>query len=64
MTADFPSQAEPESRRQGSVQLRHALLSLHKALIASERVTFEKTLGKIPSPTQFLQLLAGDPWFT
>jgi hypothetical protein len=32
-------------------------------LIASERVRYEKTVGQIPSPNQFLQLLISDPWF-
>src|SRR3954454_12049176 len=44
-------------------QLRDALLGLHKALVDSERVTYEKTFGAIQSPNQFLQLLTSDPWF-
>ena len=44
-------------------QLRNALLALHKALIDSERVTYEQTIGAIQSPNHFLQLLTGDPWF-
>jgi hypothetical protein len=44
-------------------ELREALLNLHKALVDSERVTYEKTIGAIPSPNHFLQLLTGDPWF-
>ena len=43
--------------------LRDALLKLHKALVDSERVSYEKTIGKIQSPNQFLQLLTTDPWF-
>ncbi|HEX4646285.1 MAG TPA: hypothetical protein VH598_11835 [Verrucomicrobiae bacterium] len=43
--------------------LRYALLKLHKALVDSERVSYEKTIGAIQSPNQFLQLLAHDPWF-
>ena len=43
--------------------LRHALLNLHKTLIDSERVTYEKTVGAIRSPNHFLQLLTSDPWF-
>lgn len=43
--------------------LRLSLLSLHKALVDSERVEYEKTFGKIQSPNQFLQLLVTDPWF-
>lgn len=44
-------------------RLRHALLSLHKTLVDSERITYEKTIGAIQSPNHFLQLLTRDPWF-
>jgi len=43
--------------------LRNAVLDLHKALVDSERVTYEKTMGPIQGPNHFLQLLTGDPWF-
>jgi len=43
--------------------VRNALLRLHKALVESERVTYEKIVGAIPSPNRFLQLLLTDPWF-
>src|SRR5262249_31990395 len=44
-------------------EIRHSLLALHKTLVDSERVTYEKTVGAIRSPNQFLQLLTTDPWF-
>jgi len=44
-------------------EVRLALLALHKSLVASERITYEKTIGAIQSPNQFLQLLISDPWF-
>jgi hypothetical protein len=44
-------------------EVRHALLALHKALVDSERISYEKTIGAIRSPNQFLQLLITDPWF-
>src|SRR5580765_2129967 len=44
-------------------ELREALLRLHKALVESERVSYEQTFGPITSPNHFLQLLTGDPWF-
>ena len=50
-------------RRQRLQNLRIALLSLHKALVDSERVSYEKTVGAIHSPNQFLSLLMNDPWF-
>ncbi len=43
--------------------LRGPLLKLHKALVDSERIEYEKTMGKIRSPGHFLQLLTSDPWF-
>ena len=55
-----PLQAELQSR----LQTMHAtLLALHKSLVDSERVEYEKTIGKIQSPNHFLQLLTSDPWF-
>ena len=39
------------------------MLALHKALVESERIEYEKTIGKIRSPNHFLQLLTNDPWF-
>lgn len=44
-------------------ELREALLNLHKTLVDSERVSYEQTMGTIPSPNHFLQLLTNDPWF-
>ena len=43
--------------------LRNALLALHKTLVDSERVSYEQTIGTIPSPNHFLRLLTSDPWF-
>ncbi|MBI3608917.1 MAG: hypothetical protein HY207_13225 [Nitrospirae bacterium] len=54
---------EDENLRRRSLELRNALLTLHKTLIDSERVSFEKTMGEIQSPNHFLQLLTSDPWF-
>lgn len=44
-------------------EVRLALLTLHKALVDAERHSYEHTVGKIQSPTHFLQLLTTDPWF-
>jgi hypothetical protein len=49
--------------RQRLQDCRHALLDLHKALVDSERVSYEKTVGAITSPNHFLKLLTSDPWF-
>src|SRR5256885_15367703 len=43
--------------------LRGPLLALHKTLVESERIEYERTIGKINSPNHFLQLLTNDPWF-
>ena len=44
-------------------ELREALLQLHKALVDSERRSYEATVGAIASPNHFLHLLTHDPWF-
>lgn len=62
---DFSSKrtrSESEDAKRLS-NLRDALLHLHKTLLNSERVRYEKTIGPIQSPNHFLQLLTGDPWF-
>ena len=48
--------------RQQVVEVRRALLRLHKALIDSERAAFEARAGAT-SNGQFLQLLLQDPFF-
>ena len=48
--------------RQQVVEVRRALLRLHKALIDSERAAFEARSGAT-SNGQFLQLLLQDPFF-
>ena len=52
--ADFPERL---------ARLREALLPLHKALVDSERVSYEQNIGTIASPNHFLKLLTEDPWF-
>jgi len=49
--------------RQGLIDLRNNLLRLHKTLLDSEKRTYERVHGKIPTPGAFLQLLLNDPWF-
>jgi len=57
-----PSQPVPEDLA-ALRPIRGPLLALHKALVDSERVEYEKTIGKILSPNHFLRLLTTDPWF-
>ena len=52
-----------DTRQEKLQELRNALLNLHKTLVDSERVTYEKAVGAIQSPNHFLQLLTKDPWF-
>ena len=63
MKDEIPSQPEPSGVRQHLTELRDSLLRLHKALMESERASYEQTFGKIASPYQFLKLLTEDPWF-
>jgi hypothetical protein len=57
------SKTETEGVRARLETLRASLLPLHKALVESERVEYEKIIGKIQSPNHFLHLLTTDPWF-
>ena len=43
--------------------VRDGLLRLHKGLLASERVGYEKANGRIASRQEFLQLALKDDWF-
>jgi hypothetical protein len=63
MKEETPIQPNPEEIRQRLSQVREALLRLHKALLESERTSYEQTFGKVASPYQFLKLVTEDPWF-
>jgi hypothetical protein len=39
------------------------LLRLHKTLVYSERVTYERVVGQVSSSGELLQLVIHDPWF-
>ncbi len=54
---------EHADARQRVTAVREALLRLHKALLESERASYERVFGKIGSAYQFLQLATTDPWF-
>jgi hypothetical protein len=58
-----PGAREQTEARHRLTAVRTALLDLHKALLESERASYEQAFGKIGSPYQFLQLLTSDPWF-
>jgi hypothetical protein len=52
-----------QTAKQRLGELREGLFSLHRALIASERVGYEEAFGAIGAPANFLRLLLHDPWF-
>jgi hypothetical protein len=52
----------PEPLRSRLVELRRGLLRLHKALIDSERVAYERARGPVTN-AQLLQALIDDPFF-
>jgi hypothetical protein len=56
-------QAAPDEARQRLKELREKLLMLHKALLDSERTSYELIHGPIASPGAFLQLLINDARF-
>src|SRR5437764_4814764 len=53
----------PDAARERLVEVRQTLLVLHKALLDSERTSYEIVHGPIASPAAFLQLLINDAWF-
>jgi hypothetical protein len=57
-------QPAPSEARQQLKELREIVLTLHKALLDSERTAYELIHGPVASPSAFLQLLIGDPWFS
>lgn len=46
------------------LDVRRSLLTLHKALIIAEQLTYERIHGRVGSTGQLLQLVLNDPWFT
>ena len=64
-TTSKQSSAKPSSPfRKTLLDVRYGLLGLHKALIVSEQLTFERIYGRVDSTGQLLQLVMSDPWFT
>lgn len=56
-------ESTPDPARQRLAALRETLLTLHKALLDSERTSYEIAHGPIASPGAFLQLVINDSWF-
>ncbi len=59
---DLPA-SNPSGVRVRLKKARQVLLNLHKALLDSERTSYEIIHGEIASSSAFLQLLIHDPWF-
>ena len=55
--------SEPSRKDAHLNNIFQALLSLHKALLDDERVSYERVHGRIPSNGAFLQLVLEDAWF-
>lgn len=53
----------PPALRQHLQEVRSAFLRLHKALLDSERVLYEKCYGRIASAGEFFRLVIGHEWF-
>ncbi|MGL5080719.1 MAG: hypothetical protein ACRC8A_04470 [Microcoleaceae cyanobacterium] len=45
-------------------EFRASLLLLHKALLESERITYEQSHGRIQTQGEFFRLALGDEWFS
>lgn len=46
------------------LEVHQRLLSLYSALIAAERVTYERIHGHVDSTDELTQLTLSDPWFS
>jgi hypothetical protein len=54
----------PSSRpRERLIAVRDALVQLHKHVIESERIPYERTHGRIATSGEFLRLVLHDAWF-
>ncbi len=56
------AQADDETQRRLN-GLREALLLHHKTLLESERGAYERSVERITSTNQYLELVLHDPWF-
>ena len=54
----------PNAVRHHLQEVRSAFLSLHKALLDSERILYEQFYGRIPSSGEFFRLVIGHEWFS
>ena len=59
----YPTGPSTDLTRQRLKDLRQGLLRLHKNLLDSERVAYERVHGRIASRGELFQLVVSDPWF-
>lgn len=57
---DTPAAADVLARLETA---RTNLLRVHRALLAVERLRYEKVRGRVANNSAFLQLVISDPWF-
>ena len=53
----------PTPHRARVENARHGLLHVHRALLETERIRYEREHGRIETSGAFLQLVIHDPWF-
>ena len=65
MTGDSKNRGNESSQgmRERLSKVRATLLALHRALIASERIEYERVYGRVESSGEMLKLVTSDPWF-
>lgn len=56
--------SSPNAVRHHLREVRSAFLSLHKALLDSERLLYEQFYGRIPTSGEFFRLVIGHEWFS
>jgi len=59
----FPTSSSEDLTRAHLNDLRHGLLRLHKALVDSERISYERFHGRVTSSGELLQLVIQHEWF-
>jgi hypothetical protein len=59
----LPDPSPNLSSQQRLRELRPLLLSLHKALMEQQRLTYEQTYGPISTKGEYFQLVLGHEWF-
>jgi len=59
----MPDNGSSPQSVQRLTDLRNGLLGLHKTLLDSERIVYERDIARISSSGELLRLVLYDPWF-